>query len=317
VAAQTRSASGNKAAKFAEAWAIITLEGERLYNHRLVRLTQRSTVVRVPLNEFYAPGVRLTATIVQEGQLRSQSITLPVQDQTNRLKVRVQSDRESYRPGEIASYSITTRDFHNKPVPAEVGLSVVDEAIYALRPDTAPEIATFFWGSQETRVETDWSFAARYSGGAYQIMARQEASQTAAVAGPGEVRVRKDFADTAYWNPHILTDEDGAARVSMTMPDDLTTWRATARGLTRNTKAGSDTTTSAVQMPFALRLALPNFTVKGDEVEVSASLHNYTDTAREVSATVEAEGATVANGGARRLTRRQPARVLRARFVFW
>ena len=64
----------------------------------------------MPLNEFYAPGVRLTATIVQEGQIRSQSIVLPVGNPSNQLKVQIQSDQTDYRPGQTASYNITTRD---------------------------------------------------------------------------------------------------------------------------------------------------------------------------------------------------------------
>jgi uncharacterized protein YfaS (alpha-2-macroglobulin family) len=40
---------------------------------------------------------------------------------------------------------------------------------------------------------------------------------------------RFNFPDTAYWNPRIVTDEQGRAVVKVTLPDSLTRWRALVR----------------------------------------------------------------------------------------
>jgi uncharacterized protein YfaS (alpha-2-macroglobulin family) len=56
------------------------------------------------------------------------------------------------------------------PVPAEVALGVVDASIYALQVDSTPDLFSTFYGAQEVRVETDFSFSAQYSGGAFQKM---------------------------------------------------------------------------------------------------------------------------------------------------
>ena len=42
-------------------------------------------------------------------------------------------------------------------------------------------------------------------------------------------RSAAQFADTAYWSPSVVTRKDGTATVVVTMPENLTTWRATAR----------------------------------------------------------------------------------------
>ena len=52
-------------------------------------------------------------------------------------------------------------------------------------------------------------------------------------------RVRKAFPDTAFWAPDLRTDASGHARVSLTFPDSLTTWRATVRAVTADSQAGS------------------------------------------------------------------------------
>ena len=50
--------------------------------------------------------------------------------------------------------------------------------------------------------------------------------------------VRRRFPDTAYWNPKVRTDEKGQATVSVELPDNLTTWRMGARGVTADTLVG-------------------------------------------------------------------------------
>src|SRR5205085_2658732 len=47
-----------------------------------------------------------------------------------------------------------------------------------------------------------------------------------------DVVVRSDFRSTALWQPDVITGSDGTARVTLTYPEALTTWRATARSAT-------------------------------------------------------------------------------------
>ena len=45
-------------------------------------------------------------------------------------------------------------------------------------------------------------------------------------------RPRREDKDTALWQPTVTTDARGHARVSFVMPDSLTRWRVTVRGMT-------------------------------------------------------------------------------------
>ena len=57
-----------------------------------------------------------------------------------------------------------------------------------------------------------------------------------------QARVRDYFPDTAFWTPAVVTDKTtGAATVHVTFPDSLTTWKATARGLTTGVQVGAGT----------------------------------------------------------------------------
>jgi len=69
--------------------------------------------------------------------------------------------------------------------------------------------------------------------------------------------VRKDFPDTAFWEPTIVTDRKGTARVSFQMPDSLTTWRATVRAHTQATQVGFATRDVIATKDLICRLSTP------------------------------------------------------------
>ena len=48
----------------------------------------------------------------------------------------------------------------------------------------------------------------------------------------GVIDVRQEFPDTAYWEAYLVTGENGEAQVTVTLPDNLTTWRLDARAVT-------------------------------------------------------------------------------------
>lgn len=277
---------------YKEAWALVTIEGERLYRHQVIHLTSRSTVLRVPLEEVHFPSVQLNIAVVQEKHIYEQQLQLEVPREQHKLQVAVTSDKDRYEPGEKATYTVTTWDYQGKPVSAELALGVVDASIYAIRPDNTPNIVGFFYGGQEVRIETNFSFAAQYSGGAFQTMPARTSSPPSPRTTEG-VRIRRLFADTAYWNPFVVTDESGTAKVTFNLPDNLTTWRATARGITLDTVVGSATRDAVATMPLLVRLELPRFYVRNDEAVVSAVVHNYTNETRAVRARIEATGAAL------------------------
>ena len=294
--------SGGKEEKprpvYQRAWALVTLEGERLYRHQVVPLEGPSTVLRVPLEAIHFPSVQLNVAIVQGRHVYEQERRLDVPLENHKLQVSVSPDKERYSPGEKATYTVTARDPGGRPVAAEVGIAVVDESIYAIREDETPEIFGHFYGGQQVRVRSDFSFAARYSGGAFQAMTPPPPGASPATDG---IRVRRLFADTAYWNPFVVTDATGSARVTFTMPDNLTTWRATARGITAQTSVGSGTAKSLTTMPLLVRLELPRFFVRGDQAWISAVVHNYTPETRAVKARLEAAGVQIQGEAARTL----------------
>lgn len=102
--------------------------------------------------------------------------------------------------------------------------------------------------------------------------------------------VRKNFKDTAFWNPTVITDAKGSAKVSFKLPDNITTWRATARAITSNTVCGEAKAAFTARKKLMVRLELPRFLTAGDSTTIVAAVHNYTDSATEVVVNLDAVG---------------------------
>lgn len=106
----------------------------------------------------------------------------------------------------------------------------------------------------------------------------------------GSVRVRSDFRTTAFWQPDVRTAADGTARVRVRFPDSLTTWRATARAVTRGSGFGVAATSVVTDQPLTVRLQAPRFFVAGDESRVSALISNHTGSDISVAPTITVSG---------------------------
>ena len=105
--------------------------------------------------------------------------------------------------------------------------------------------------------------------------------------------IRTNFADTAYWNPIIETDENGYAKISFKMPENLSGWNIKTWALSHGTKVGESSTEVVTKKNLLLRMQAPRFFVEKDEVVLSANVHNYLQTGKKVKVLLELEGGTL------------------------
>ena len=66
------------------------------------------------------------------------------------------------------------------------------------------------------------------------------------------------------------------------MTDKTTTWRATVRGVTSDSKAGSQINRVIVRKNVIVRMGTPRFMRKGDEITIPVIAHNYLDTKKQI-----------------------------------
>ena len=259
--------------KHAPATALLTIEGAKIMEKRLVRLQAKSSIIEVKVRPEFMPSVYARVCLVKGKEFLSGDAAINVSRERKSLRIQITSDQPTYQPGQRAVYRVKTATAQGQPVQAEVSLAVVDEAIYAIAPDRVPNILHYFYPKQPLQVDTAFSFPEVYL----------DADDKAAA----KIRTRRRFRDTAFWQPAAVTDANGQATFQFTMPDNLTTWRATCRAATLDTQVGQDTYQAVVRKPFLVRLAAPRFFTQGDQVRIAAVAHNLTQ--RRVAATVGLE----------------------------
>ncbi|MGA2689673.1 MAG: alpha-2-macroglobulin family protein, partial [Candidatus Korobacteraceae bacterium] len=209
------------------------------------------------------------------------------------------------QPGEAASYTIKATDNSGKPVAAEFSLGVVDEAIYAIKPETVGSIVNAFYGRVYSKVSTETSLTYYFSGQAgkrVMQLAAVRPSKAMAQLKPERLvqpKVRKAFPDTAYWMADVRTGSNGQATVRFDYPDAITSWRATTRGVTQDTKVGSVVVNTIVRKNLMVRLVVPRFFRRGDEITISTIVQNYLPTDKVARVSMELTGLQVLDGGQR------------------
>jgi uncharacterized protein YfaS (alpha-2-macroglobulin family) len=258
-------------------YALVCVERNKIEDYEVIKLDKKSSSIEIPIKENYGPNVYLTVCFMSKGDLirGTKLIAVPAKDKF--INLSVTTDKEKYLPGEEAIFTIKTTDVSGNPLKSEVSLGLVDEAIYAIKAENTQDIRKFFYGKKENYVMTGFSIPQELSAGGIQKV-------------PQNLKVREDFKDTAYWAPTIVTDDRGEAHVKIKLPDNLTTWRATLRAVTKDTLVGGTVSKSVVSKKLLLRLETPRFIAQKDSVCISGVIHNNIEKDMKIRAFIESEG---------------------------
>lgn len=256
-------------------YVLLTIEGREIYEKKVIHIKGSSKTLDIPLKDEYFPNVYLSVATIKDMDLITATENIMMDQNEKKLKLTIKPDKTRYYPGDKARYTIEATDYKGAPVEAEFSLGVVDEAIYAIKPDMTPDIHNFFWEYDNNYVDTVFSFSRSYSGGA-----DKDRPDT----------IRKNFKDTAFWTPTVVTDRDGKAVVEFQMPDNLTTWVTTVRAVTANTDVGSAVNFVVATKDLLVRLETPRFITQKDRIYIGGVVHNYTKKKQNIRVWLEAEG---------------------------
>ncbi|MFO7496025.1 MAG: alpha-2-macroglobulin family protein, partial [Desulfobacterales bacterium] len=192
--------------------------GAILWNHGLPRPQNQQT-----------PEIRRRRPDFRAGRLN-----LTVKAATQQLNVELVGSPQRAGPGDEVTFSLKVSDSAGKPVRGEFSLALIDKAILALVEQGQIGIFETFYGIRPHQVRTALDLA---------VYAERVVAQELGRGGGGGGDVvspaaRSRFEDTAAWFGAIETNADGLASVTVTLPDNLTTWVANVRGLTAETLVG-------------------------------------------------------------------------------
>ncbi|WP_432380590.1 alpha-2-macroglobulin family protein [Duganella sp. P38] len=274
--------------------ALFTLERDKVEQYGLMaggagwyqaqRVAPRQWRVRIPVRAEHGPNMTFSVAYTRNGDFVFENAGIQVIEP--RIALQFKTDKEVYQPGEKVTLDVKAT-LDGKPVSTLVALGVVDEMIYVLQPEIAPEIGEFFYHPRRNNVRTTASLSfisydmAQGRGGSAPARHNYNERGVKVLERP-----RRDNIDTAFWAPSLKTDADGNARVSFTMPDALTRWRITGRAMDGQGRVGQRTGYLRSDKRFYAKWTAPDWLRAGDAPRASVAVFNQTDATQALEVTL-------------------------------
>lgn len=189
---------------------------------------------------FSAPG----SAAVEYGRLFSPSVCIAgayfdgesvhlvqklwLSSEKQELNIDIKANKEKYAPGDGVILDLTVCDSQNRPVKADVNISVIDARL------------------KEMFIEKTDIYERVYFPRLYLSEIKRTVSSYMPVfindssygeGGGGGEHTRSDFDLSPYFET-ITTDSNGTARVEFKLPDSITGWNVTAQAFTSDAKVG-------------------------------------------------------------------------------
>ena len=308
--------------------ALITVERADILKRELVTF-EGSYTYELPIEGVHAPNVYVSVVLLRAGganaalvpELRYGLINLNVAVQ-QQLKITATPSDKLAEPKKTITFDLKVTDLRGEPVQAELGLALTDLATLSVGAPNSISIFDAFWRVRGLSISTLATLnrlldgitpqgdivvkemmmsrsageGDAIGGGAPPPMAsppEQPADEDSEKAQSAAPDIRTNFIDTPLWLPNIVTAADGTARATITLPDNLTTWRLDVRGISAQTFVGDTTLEIMSTKPLLVRPATPRFFVVGDEAELAVVVNNNTDSDLETTVSLIAEGVTL------------------------
>ena len=96
-------------------------------------------------------------------------------------------------------------------------------------------------------------------------------------------RIRKDFPETLYWLPELVTDQQGRAQVQFPVADAMTTWKCAVIATTLDGRQAVTQTDLQVTQPFFVEADLPSRLTEGDLIHLPVVVRNYVSVPQTVT----------------------------------
>ena len=321
--------------------ALVLLTKGGMHEMHLVQIEQGSAMLEFQAIDAWIPWVELQVFAIEPPvagtpQLRRASTKITVDADSRELAVDVEIPSEA-QAGEKLPIDITVRDAVGKPVRGHVSVWAVDEAVLSLAPLELPNFIEHFsvalWHSlsvlesysvlllnyharPDSYVPRDyeygwasggsWGYGYGSGGAGFSGTGHGAGGGGKGIASNGmPAAARSNFSSAPIFIGDAELDENGRAKLSGDLPDNLTTFRLTAvasspldspasTGAPVEARFGTGDARVRVTRPLVVRAALPRILRPGDQAEFGVLVDNLrgADGTLDVSvALLEADGA--------------------------
>lgn len=292
---------------------LITTEREGIFDQRVVELTGSANVIEVPITEGHVPVLYVAVSSFTDRTAPPTGYfepdlgkpagyfgiaTLEISPRTRTLDVDVRPSAPTYLPGQDARVTVRVTQ-NGRPVRnAEVTFLAVDRGVLDLINYHVPNPVEFFYAPSKfpLGVRGADSRSLLIDPVIYEVKNLQGGDD-----GGAKLDERRDFRPLAVFEPYLSTDANGEVTTTFTLPDTLTTYRATAV-VVNGERFGIQEEEILVQNPLNVRSILPRRLRLRDTSRAGVVVTNLSTERVELTVSLEADGLAI-EGAAERQVR--------------
>ncbi len=264
---------------FKEAEALVTVERAGVYHAERVKLRGATPTITVPITPELSPNAFVSVhLVVPRGAGRENAsgpsfrygyAELPIDPESRRLFVKLKPVQPNLSPGQEAEVDLAVTDRGGKGTQAEVAVYAVDEGVLMLTGYRTPDPVPVFGAPRPLSVATleTREGLAKIRLTAFDTMGQDKGAEG---GGGGFGEARRDFRQVALFEPKLVTDAQGKAKVRFKLPDALTSYRVMAVAVARDDRYGFGDARVTASKPLMVRPALPRFLRAGDRFSAAA-----------------------------------------------
>ena len=214
--------------------------------------------------EGFLPNIMIQAVYSNEGLMRKTSYPISITyDYSEReLSIEVVSDKQDYGPGDKVKLAVNTWDAEGQAYPADINLSIVDEAYFDLYSQTADMLSEIYASVYGTGIVREFVSSENPMNDMRMAMGAEKGGDEAAYY------VRSEFKDTATFMT-LTTDENGTGTIEFNLPDNLTSWRITYQGVNDKMESSTGWLNVNARLPFHISTILSKVFITGDNPSIS------------------------------------------------
>jgi uncharacterized protein YfaS (alpha-2-macroglobulin family) len=294
---------------FPGATALVTVERFGVIKHWVQVLSGNTPIIEFNVEPDFVPGFYLSVVVMsprvapvpgasaldKEGvdlgrpTYRIGYLKVVVTDPYKALDVHIKSDRASYKPRDTVQLKLTASPHapSSSKEPVEFAVAVLDAAVFDLIQDGKSYFDPYRGLYHLDNLDlVNYSLLTRLIG----LQKFEKKGANSGGDGGAGFDMRSVSKYVAYWNPSVIADKHGDAKLSFTLPDNLTGWRVFAIATTPGDRLGLSDYKFKSSKLTELRPVLPNQLTVGDRFTAGFSVLNRANKTRTIDVELRARG---------------------------
>ena len=273
-----------------------TIAGNTIYETKSSSFKGRSRWFDVEVKPEYNTGFYHTVSVPLEGgKYAEQTLGFRIIPWAKRLNITVTPAKEETEPLKPFKIDFQVKNADGTPASdTELTVTIVDRAVYAVQPEFRPGVFDFFYPLPRLNLATFYSD--ELQGYGYADILKKPNFKLGALKSQSKI-TKRSMRDTAGWFPHVVTDSNGRASITVDLPGNVTEWLITAVAADKEGRVGETKGKFRTVTDVSLDLLAPQFLRQGDEAELRIASVNHLAQDIAVTSRMELSGDAMLKAG--------------------